>query len=124
MQTVTDHHHVWTSAPDEDDRTWAVIAHAGSFVAAWVALGVLAPLLVLALRGRESTYVRHHALESLQFQLNALLWIAVAAILVIVLVGFVLLPLVGVAYVALVARGAVMAHRGVWWRYPMIVRLT
>ena len=75
----------------EDERTWAVLAHVGSFVAAALALGALAPLLVLLVKGSQSPYVRHHALESLQFQLNALVWIAISVVLMFFLIGFVLL---------------------------------
>src|SRR5207253_1515447 len=72
----------------DEERTWGAIAHAGSFVAAWIALGVLAPILVLLTKGNQSRFVRHHAYESLNFQLNALIWIAVSAILAFVLIGF------------------------------------
>ena len=106
----------------QSERDLATVAHAGSFVAAWLALGALAPLLVLLLKGRESAYVRHHALESLQFQLNMLFWIAVSCVLMLVLVGFVMIAFVGVWYAVLVIYASVQARRGTWFRYPAIIR--
>ena len=105
-----------------DERTWGAVAHVGSFVAAWIALGVLAPVLVLVLRGNQSAYVKHHAYESLNFQLNALAWIAVSGLLAFVLIGIPMLVAVGVWYLVVVIMATVAANRGEWYRYPLIVR--
>ena len=112
-----------TTSPTAEERNWAMVAHVGSFLAAWLALGILAPLTVMLVHGKESAFVRHHAVESLNFQLNALFWIAVGFVLVFVLFGLVLLPLVGVWYVVLVVLASVRARDGEWYRYPLIVRL-
>ncbi len=34
-----------------EERNWAMAAHIGSLVAAWLALGLIAPLLVLLIKG-------------------------------------------------------------------------
>jgi uncharacterized Tic20 family protein len=109
--------------PSDDERTWGMAAHLGSFLAAWVALGLLAPLLVLLVKGKDSAYVRHHAMESLNFQLNALVWIGIAVVLMLVLVGFVILPVVGLWYVVFVVLASMRANNGVWYRYPAIIRV-
>ena len=67
--------------PTEWEKNWAMIAHMGAFVAAWVALGLLAPLFVLLTKGKESEFVRRHAVESLNFQINALVWMAISVVL-------------------------------------------
>jgi uncharacterized protein len=109
--------------PTDDERNWAVAAHLGSFVAAWVALGFLAPLTVLLVKGNSSAYVRHHAIESLNFQLNALVWALVGFVLLFALIGFLLLPLVGLWYLTFVILASVRASRGEAYRYPLILRL-
>jgi uncharacterized protein len=106
-----------------DERLWATLAHVGSFVLAWVAIGVVAPVIVLVLYGNKSAYVRHHAVESINFQLTMLIAIAVSAFLLLVLIGFVLLPLVAVWYVIFVIVASVHANRGDWYRYPATLRL-
>lgn len=98
-------------------------AHLGSFVAAWIALGLLAPLAVLLFKGGESPFVRRHAVESLNFQINALVYTVVFVALLFVLVGFVLLPLYAVFYLITVILGTVRASRGEDWRYPVTLRL-
>lgn len=105
-----------------DERNWAMMAHLLSFVAAWFAFGFLAPLIVMLTRGKESAFVRHHAVESLNFQLTALIAGLISAVLIIVLIGLLLLLVVGVVYVVFVILASVAANRGEWYRYPLTIR--
>jgi uncharacterized protein len=107
----------------DDERMWATIAHAGSFVAAWAALGVLCPLIVLLAFGNRSPYVRHHAVESLNFQITMLIGIVISTVLIIVLIGIPLLVAIGIWYIVFVIIASVKANAGEWYRYPAILRL-
>lgn len=100
-----------------------MIAHMGSFVAAWVALGFLAPLFVMLTKGKESAYVRRHAVESLNFQLNALVWIGMSLVLFLVLIGIFMLAIVGIWYLIAVIMGSLAASKGRRFRYAFIVRV-
>jgi len=106
-----------------DDRNWAVAAHLGSFVAAFFALGLLAPLIVLLARGGQSPFVRRQAVESLNFQINALVIIAIGWLLVIVGIGIVILVVYFLVYVIGVVLASVRASQGRDFRYPLTVRL-
>ncbi len=106
-----------------EERNWALAAHIGSIVTAWFALGLIAPLIVLLVKGKDSPYIRRHAVESLNFQINALIWTVVCAVLMIVLVGFVLIAFYGVFYLICVILGTVRASRGEEFRYPLTIRL-
>ncbi|GAB2677343.1 DUF4870 domain-containing protein [Thalassiella azotivora] len=108
-------------SPDQE-RTWAVVSHLSAFAAAYVALGFLGPLVCMLVIGDRSPYARRQAVEALNFNLTWLIYIVVSAVLLIVLVGFVLLPLVGIAYLILVILGAVAANRGEEFRYPLTIR--
>ncbi len=114
--------------PDEE-RLWATLAHALSLVAAAVALGVLAPLLVLVVFGNRSSYVRHHATESLNFQLTALLLFFVGFLIALLTLGVGLIAIVplalayGLWYLIAVIIGSVRANNGELWRYPLTLRL-
>jgi len=105
-----------------DERNWAMMAHLLSFVAVWFAFGFVAPLVVMLTKGKESAFVRHHAVESLNFQLTALIAGLISAVLVIVLVGLLFLLVVGVMYVIFVILASVAANRGDWYRYPLTIR--
>jgi len=106
-----------------EERNWAVAAHVGSFVAAWLALGLLAPLIVLLAKGGESPYIRRHAVESLNFQITTLLVVVVGLILAFVLVGFLVLIGWGILYLVVVILATVRASNGADFRYPFTLRL-
>lgn len=106
----------------QSERNWAIAAHLTSFVAAYVALGFLGPLVVLLVQGDKSPYVRAHAVEALNFNLTWLIYIVVSGILVLVLVGVALLAVLGVAYAVLVILAAVAAADGRTYRYPLTIR--
>jgi uncharacterized Tic20 family protein len=118
----------WSTPPTTaDDRTWAMVSHLASFLAAWIALGLLCPILVLILKGSRP-FVRQHAYESLNFQLNAL---TIAALFFVVGVltlgiGFIVgIPFVIaylIWYAILVVSASVKASNGEPYRYPAIIR--
>jgi len=110
-------------APSAEDRNWALAAHIGSLLAAWFALGLIAPLLVLLIKGGGSPYIRRHAVESLNFQINALIYIVVCVVLMFVLIGFVLIVVYGIFYLVCVITATVRASNGDEYRYPLTLRL-
>jgi uncharacterized protein len=106
------------------ERTWATAAHWSALVAGLLGgLAFLGPLLVLLVKGDQSPMVRHHAMESLNFQLSMLIYAIVSAVLMLVLVGFVLLPVVAVVWLVLTVVGAVRANSGEPYRYPLTIRM-
>jgi uncharacterized protein len=108
--------------PTEQERNWAVAAHVGSFLAAYLALGFLCPLVVLLAKGEQSPFIRSHAVESLNFQITAAILTVVFVILVFVVIGIFLLVALGIAYVVLVIMASVAAGRGQPYRYPFSLR--
>jgi uncharacterized Tic20 family protein len=107
--------------PDQE-RLWAMLAHLLSFVAAYIALGFIAPLTVLLVFGPRSAYVRGHAVESLNFNLSWLLYALVGVILLFVGIGILILIALGVAYVVLVIMASLRANNGEPFRYPLTIR--
>lgn len=108
--------------PNEWEKNWAMIAHMGAFVAAWVALGLLAPLFVLLTKGKESDFIRRHAVESLNFQINALIWMVISVLLFFVVIGIFMLAIVGIWYLIAVIMGSLAASKGRRFRYAFIIR--
>ncbi|MDF2743518.1 MAG: hypothetical protein K0S88_4895 [Actinomycetia bacterium] len=108
--------------PPDQERLWGMLAHLLSFVAAYIALGFLAPLIVLMVFGQRSAYVRAHAVESLNFNLTWLLYAVVAVVLAFLLIGIVILIALGIAYLVLVIIASVRANNGEFFRYPLTIR--
>ncbi|MEN8707449.1 MAG: DUF4870 domain-containing protein [Nocardioides marinisabuli] len=107
-----------------DERTWGGAAHWSSFVGLVLGgLSFVGPLLVLLLKGSTSPYVRRQAVESLNFQLSMLIYLAVSFVLAFVLIGFLLLPVVGVLWLVFTIIGSVKSAEGGEYRYPLTIRM-
>jgi len=106
-----------------EDRNWALAAHIGGILAAYVALGFIAPLIVLLVRGNQSPFVRRHAVESLNFHIFVAVLSVVSAVLVFVGIGIIMLVVLGLYYLVAVILGTVAAANGREFRYPVTVRL-
>ncbi|HEV2893848.1 MAG TPA: DUF4870 domain-containing protein [Actinomycetota bacterium] len=108
--------------PADQERLWAMLAHLLSFVAAYLFLGFVAPLIILLVFGPRSAYVRAHAVESLNFNLTWLLYGIVGVILAFLLIGIPILIALGLAYLVLVVIASVRANNGELYRYPLTIR--
>jgi len=107
----------------QEERNWGALAHLSAIIGAWIALGFLGPLVVLLVQGNKSPFVRQHAVEALNFNITVLIAAVVSFILIFVLVGFVLLAIVGIAWLVCTILGAMAASRGEAYRYPLTLRL-
>jgi|SRR6218665_573951 len=110
-------------APTADEKTWGMLAHLSALVTGFFGLPFIGPLLVMLTKGKESAWVDQHAKEALNFQITATVAIWVAAVTMFCLVGFLLLPLVGLAALVLTIVAGVKANNGEMFRYPATVRL-
>ena len=113
-------------------RTWTVLCHASAFLGFLIpALGqFVGPLIVWLWKRGESPEIDAHGKESLNFQLSLLIYTAVFAmvcfILMFVLIGFLLVPLIALFYIAnvvLVIIASLRANEGELYRYPLTLRL-
>ena len=109
--------------PTAEERNWALAAHVGTFVAAWFAMGFLAPLVIMLVKGKDSAFVRRHAVESLNFQISLLIYLVVSAVLALILIGFVLMAVVGVFALVVIILATVKAANGEEYRYPLCIRM-
>jgi uncharacterized Tic20 family protein len=110
------------SDPSIEERNWAVGAHLSGFLAAYLALGILGPTIVYFLKGSTAPFVRAHAVEAINFNITALIGIAIGAVLFVVGIGIFLLAAIGIAYLVCTIRGALAARDGKLYRYPMTLR--
>jgi uncharacterized protein len=102
----------------EEERLWAMLSHLSFFV-----FGIIVPLIIMLTIGTRSGYVRHHAVEALNFHITV--WIAsiVSGLAIFLIVGIILLPLVLLAAAIFTIIAAVQAYQGVPYRYPLNIRL-
>ena len=112
----------------QTDRNWAAASHWGTLVAAWLAMGFLAPLAIMFTVGQQSAFVRRHAVESLNFQISMLIYGAAAILFSIFTLGLGLIVVIPLGLVFLVAalvfliQGSVKALNGEDYDYPLSLR--
>jgi len=110
MSTQTEANPVETVA---GDTTLAALSHASALVASF-----LGPLLFLILADDDDELVKQNAKNSLNFQLIVFIAMVVSALLTVVLVGFLLLPLIGLIDLVLVLIATLKANDGQVYSYP------
>jgi uncharacterized protein len=119
-----------------DDRNWAMAAHLCGLL--WIAGGtglifipfgglvlftILGPLIIWRTKGQAMPFVAEQAKESLNFQITVFLLGLLFAVLTLVLIGFFLLWILGVANLILVIIAAIKVSDGKPYRYPFCLRL-
>ncbi len=84
---------------------------------------IVAPLIWWMMKKDLSSFVNDQGKEALNFQISLTIYIIIAGILMIVLVGFLLLPVVLIAGLILTIIAAIKANDGIPYRYPFIIRV-
>ena len=101
--------------PTSDEKTMAILSHVLTVVA-----GFLAPLIIYLIKKDESTFVKEHAKESLNFQITAFIIMIGLAITVI---GILLIWVVGILALVFVILATIKASEGKLYKYPFNFRL-
>ncbi|ALN92296.1 MULTISPECIES: DUF4870 domain-containing protein [Lysobacter] len=108
----------------QDEKTWGMLAHLSTLVGLIIPFGtVLGPLVVWLVKKDTMPFVADQGKEALNFNITALIAGIVSFLLTFVLIGLVLLPLVGLAWLVLTIMAALAANKGEEYRYPWTLRL-
>lgn len=83
---------------------------------------VLAPLFLWLWKREANADVDVHGKEAINFQLSMSIYAIVAAVLMFVFIGFILLPIIFLAQLILTIIASVRANRGDCYRYPLTIR--
>ncbi|BAU58044.2 DUF4870 domain-containing protein [Halorhodospira halochloris] len=106
-----------TDTPSREERTWGLIAHISGLAS------FLGPLIVWLIKREEMPFVNDQGKEALNFQINIAIAYIISMFLVVIAIGVILMPLVGLAWLILMIMGTVKANNGEWYRYPFIFRI-
>lgn len=105
-------------------RTWAAFAHLTSLVGLILPLGhLLGPLVIWLLKRNDYPLVDDQGREALNFQISITLYFLIAALLVYLFIGLVLVPALLVFWLVMTVIAAVKASDGRRYRYPFTLRL-
>ncbi|MGV3659488.1 MAG: DUF4870 domain-containing protein [Prosthecobacter sp.] len=103
----------------QEDKMLGIVMHALCLVG----MPILGPLVVWIMKKDQSPYLDQQGRELLNFQLTYLLYAFLAALLLFVFIGVVLLPLIAFAVIVLTVIGIVRAAEGQIYRFPLTIRL-
>jgi len=108
----------------KQERTWGMLCHLSALAAFIFPFGnIFGPLIVWLVKKDESPFVDDQGKESLNFQISFTIYCIFAAILAVILIGFILLIALGIAFLILVIIASVKANEGEEFRYPFTIRL-
>lgn len=107
-----------------DTRNWAMACHAAAFAGFIMPFGnVIGPLIVWLMKREEDPFIDASGKEALNFQITMMIGYLVAALLMIVLVGFILLPALALVNLILVILAMLRTSEGELYRYPFSLQL-
>ncbi len=109
----------------KEERTWAMACHLSGLSGFFTGgLGsIVGPLLIWMIKKEEMPFVDEQGKEALNFLITVAIAGVVSAILMIVLIGFLLLPLLAVYYLVMIIVASIQVNDGKHFRYPFTLRL-
>ena len=111
-----------------EERTLAIICHLSAFATFVIPIAnILGPLIIYFMKKDESEFVKHHALEAMNFQISLLIALIGCALLMITIVGIIpaLIMIIFLGVLGLIAPviAALKANDGEYYYYPFSFRL-
>ena len=101
-----------------DERLFAALIYVLSFFTVF-----LGPLVIWIVKKDQSSFVDYHGREYFNFLISYTIYGLVAGLLTFVLIGFLLLPIVGIAAFIFTIIAAIKAFEGKEYRFPFIFRI-
>jgi uncharacterized Tic20 family protein len=108
---------------DSREKLWNMFCHLSGLVGYVIPFGwILGPLIVWQIRKHEQPSIIEHGKEAVNFQLSMLIWVALAFVAVLIVIGFFILPVLGVLHIVFTVIAGVKANDGIHYKYPMTIR--
>lgn len=111
-------------ARNAEERQWGMFAHLSALAGLIIPFGtLLGPLIVWQLKKNEMPFVDDQGKEALNFQITVAIALIACMALMVVLIGFLLLPVVGIGALVFTIIAGIKANEGRPYRYPFTLRL-
>ncbi|MBO1003642.1 DUF4870 domain-containing protein [Pseudogracilibacillus auburnensis] len=102
----------------DDERLLAMLIYVTSFFTT-----IIGPIIIWLIKREESSFIDFHGKEYLNFIISYFVYGIVAGLSVLILIGFILAPIVGVAAFVFTIIAAVKAFNGERYQIPFIFRI-
>lgn len=120
---MTDAEFLPVAAPTKEERTWAMLCHLSIVAQLFLPILVLAPLVILLVKGDQMPFVKLQSKEVINLQITLLLAAIVSCVLLLVGIGVILLCALWLYSVVVGVIAAVRVNDGINYRYPFNWRL-
>lgn len=110
--------------PTQEQRQWGLFTHLSALVGLIIPFGnILGPLVFWQIKKNEWAFADDQGKEAVNFNITVAIAGVVCFLLTFVLIGLLLLPILGIAWIVFTIIAAIKANEGVHYRYPWILRL-
>lgn len=106
------------SNPSKDDRLLSMLIYVTSIFTT-----IIGPLIIWLIKRDESEFINYHGKEYFNFVISFFVYSLVAGLSTIILIGFILVPIVTIAFIVLLIMAAVKSYNGEYYRIPFVFRL-
>ncbi len=105
------------SPPTSDERTMGMFIYLVSFFTA-----IIGPLIIWVIKKDESNFINYHGKEYFNFFISYAIYSLIGSVLMVVLVGFVIVPILAIMYLIFTLVALFKAYKGEYYRIPLIFR--
>lgn len=121
---MSDYENTAANGVSAEEKQWGMFAHLAALAGIVIPLGnLLGPLIVWLVKKDTMPFVADQGKEALNFNITVFIAAFASGILTLVLIGFLLLIVVGIAWLVLTILAALAANKGETYRYPFTLRL-
>jgi uncharacterized Tic20 family protein len=114
----------YAGEPSKDEKTMGMLCHLLAISGLVIPFGtIIGPLVIWLIKKDTMPFVDDQGKESLNFQITCLIAFIVCFVLMFVLIGFILMPIVGLIDLIFVIIATIKANNGIAYRYPFAIRL-
>ena len=113
-----------SGTPSAEERQMGMIAHLSVFSGIIIPFGnIIAPLVIWQIKKDTMPFAADQAKEALNFNITVSIAGIICFLLTFVLIGLILAPIVGIAWLVLTVMACIKANNGEAYRYPFALRL-
>jgi uncharacterized Tic20 family protein len=110
--------------PSAEERQWAMFAHLAALSGFVIPFGtIIGPLVVWQMKKEQMPFVAEQGREALNFQITVGIAFLVSALLSVIIIGFLLMPIIGIGALILTIIAGLQANQGNHYEYPVNWRL-
>jgi uncharacterized Tic20 family protein len=113
------------ASSSESARSWCIGLHLSGLsglILSFALAHIVVPLVIWLLKRADSPEIDLTGKEVLNFQISYTIYSLIAGVLCFVLIGFVILPIVLIVWLACIIIAAVKTSNGENYRYPFTIR--